>query len=70
MSLTKEMMIKIEEEVEGYSDAELLNYHYSYSSLNKHYPNSYYLFRIQKSLLEINCRGLDIEGYMKNISNL
>lgn len=66
--MTKEMMIKIEESVQTYSDDDLLNYHYSYSSLNNHYPSSYYLYSVEKSREEIHRRGLDIEGFMKNVS--
>lgn len=69
MSLTKEMIIQIEEGVQNYSDMDLLNYHYSYKSLNSYYPSSYYSYSVQKSLEEINRRGLDIEKYTKSIRN-
>lgn len=69
MSLTKEMIIRVEEEIQTFDDTELLNYHYTYNSLNRHYTNSYYIFRINRSLEEINRRGLDYHKYIEGLND-
>lgn len=61
MSLTKEMIMQVESEVESYSDESLILYHNTYRELNRKYPNSYYSFRIEKSFEEIVQRGLEDE---------
>lgn len=59
MSLTKEMIMRVESDIEKFTNEELLNYNSSYTMLNKHYPNSYYMFMVDRSRQEIVRRGLD-----------
>ena len=59
MSLTKEMMLSVHNDVNSYNNEELLNYYSSYKYLNKMYPNSFYQYRIDKSLEEIMKRGIE-----------
>lgn len=63
MSLTKEMMLCVHEEIKLYNNEELLNYHSSYKYLNKMYPNSFYQYRIDKSFEEIVSRGIEEKVY-------
>lgn len=62
MSLTKEMMIRVEDQVSCYDDKELVTYNNTYRDLNKHYPNSYYLYMVDKSAEEIIRRGLHTDN--------
>lgn len=59
MSLTKEMIMSVEKEVELYSDEQLMIYYRSHKDLNDKHPNSFYSFKVRKSLDEIMRRGIE-----------
>ena len=61
MSLTKEMMMSVENDIKSYNNEDLLNYYTSYKALNTAYPNSFYYYRASKSLEEIYRRGIENE---------
>lgn len=63
MSLTKDMIMNIQNQVESFSDNDLLIYNSTYRELNNHHPNSYYRYMIDYSSEEILRRGLDEEDY-------
>ena len=59
MSLTKEMIMSVEHEVELLADDMLRIYNTTYRKLNKEYPNSFFEFKIRKSDEELINRGLE-----------
>lgn len=59
MSLTKEMIIGIDEEIVNFNDEELITYNRSYYILNSKYPNSFFKYRVDRSNSELINRGLD-----------
>ena len=64
MSLTKEMITSIENEISQFDNTDLVIYYHTYKHLNEQYPNSYYKFRVQASLNEIVNRGIEDEKSM------
>lgn len=59
MSLTKEMIMSVDKEVEQLNDDMLKVYNQTYRSLNKNYPNSYFEYRIKCSDQELINRGYE-----------
>ncbi len=59
MSLTKDMMISVDSEIQYYSNQELITYNISYTELNNKYPNSYFKYRVDRSTEELLTRGLE-----------
>jgi len=59
MSLTKEMIVSIENEVKTLNDDMLKVYNTTYRDLNNKYPNSFFQFRIKQSDNELINRGYE-----------
>lgn len=59
MSLTKEMMFQVENEIQLFDNQSLINYYITHNQLNNQYPNSYYKFKAQSALEEIINRGIE-----------
>lgn len=59
MSLTKDMIMAVESEIENYNNQELIIYNRSYTELNNKYPNSFFKYRMERSMKELLTRGLE-----------
>lgn len=59
MSLTKDMIMSVESEIEHYNNQELITYNRSYTELNNKYPNSFFKYRMERSMEELLTRGLE-----------
>lgn len=59
MSLTKEMIMAVENEVESFDNNHLVMYYNTYKRMNQEYPNFYYSFKVEKALIEIMNRGIE-----------
>lgn len=59
MSLTKEMIMSIDQEVEILNDEMLKVYNTTYLELNRDHPNSFYEYRIKRSNEELINRGYE-----------
>ena len=59
MSLTKEMIMLIDDEVKMLDDDLLKVYNNTYRILYKDHPNSFFDYRIKKSNEEMITRGID-----------
>ncbi len=64
MSLTKEIIMSVEHEVEMLDNEMLLIYYNTHKQLNKQNPNFFFQFKIDKSFEEILNRGLEDERTM------
>lgn len=69
MSLTKEMIMSINQEVEYLNDEMLKVYNTTYSELNRDHPNSFYEYRIKRSNEELINRGYEYGGPTSSTSN-
>ena len=68
MSLTKEMMVHIQEEVARLPDDLLVVYYHVRGELNSKYPCSFYKYEKQTAFDEIMRRG--IEGNLQQNDNI
>jgi hypothetical protein len=59
MSLTKEMIMGVEREVELFDNQHLLLYYNTYKRMSQEHPNFYYSFKVEKALTEIMNRGIE-----------
>lgn len=59
MSLTKEMIMSIDNQVKIFGNTELLIFHHTHRELYKSHPNSFDGYRIDRSYKEIVERGLE-----------
>ncbi len=69
MSLTKEMIMSVDQEVECLNDEMLKVYNRTYLDFNKHYPNSFYEYRIKRSNEELINRGYEYGCPASSTSN-
>lgn len=61
MSLTKEMIMHVENQIEHFDNVDLLIYYNTYKQLSKQHPNSYYDFMVKSAFNEILNRGIEDE---------
>lgn len=59
MSLTKEIISHVENEVQSFTNESLVIYYRTYKDLNEKYPNSYFRFRVTAASSEIFNRGIE-----------
>jgi hypothetical protein len=64
MSLTKEMINSVTQEVELLDNNSLLVYYRTHKDLNNKYPNSFFKFKVETAFNEILNRGIEDERTM------
>ncbi len=58
MSMTKEMIMSVDNEVSRFSNEELAIYYYTHCKIVQQHPNSYDRYKVTKSFQEIVDRGI------------